>query len=29
MSNEEKSFTKASISWYKPTYGKPNQNPYK
>lgn len=29
MSNEEKSFPKASINWDNPTYGKPLTNQYK
>ena len=31
MNNQdnEKVFQKSQINWYKPTYGKPNQNPYK
>ena len=28
MSNEEKSFPKASINWYNSTYGKPLTNSY-
>lgn len=27
--NDEKVFSNTVINWYKPTYGKPHQNPYK